>query len=130
MVVQTNASPGFGHRPAFPVSQWRSGRSIYPLQWRGRAGLSPDFRSPVCSIADTDRLGRRNDLFTRSNLFSVPALRQGLNQTRFQLSSAQLVVVAVSPRSFLIERRDLHRKEPWVIGRNVGGLCGLSHPVY
>jgi hypothetical protein len=42
VVARAERSPGFGPSLAFPVAQWRVERGgVCPLQWRGRAGVSP-----------------------------------------------------------------------------------------
>jgi hypothetical protein len=60
MVARTERSPGFGPPLAFPVSQWlMSGVNAgsvpaCPLQWRGRAGITPASERPRSWVFDCE----------------------------------------------------------------------------
>ncbi len=45
-MVRAGTSPGFGHRLAFPVSQWRLSRGSIPLTVAGPRRIHTGFRRP------------------------------------------------------------------------------------
>jgi hypothetical protein len=79
LVARTKRSPGFGLPFAFPVSQWRVNGIFCPLQWRGRAGVTPASEHPGSrySKARYPRLDQESNGKPSRRKVSVPSAAFG-----------------------------------------------------